>query len=65
MPIHILKCTGCEKEIEYFVQTRTHPRVLCVCGQPMERQPTAAAVHFKGSGWTPKGNKTDSSSSES
>ena len=61
MPIYVYKCPFPEcGEVEELLTTRVtrdHPIPYCAkCDVYMERVPTAGAIIFKGSGWTPKGN---------
>lgn len=51
MPIYEFRCPACGKQVEYFVQTRTFPKLKCTCQTLMEKVPSVAATHFKGTGF--------------
>lgn len=58
MPIYLYKCVNCgevEERIERLNSVTPVTCLACRSPEPMEKQPTAAALAFKGSGWTPKG----------
>ncbi|MBM3960154.1 MAG: zinc ribbon domain-containing protein [SAR202 cluster bacterium] len=60
MPIYDYKCSSCGKTFETRQSFYDDPVASCpVCGKSAERQITAVAVHFKGSGFY----KTDYGSS--
>ena len=59
MPIYVFRCPVCKHEREIISSREPTYAPRCLqerCdGYFTERVPTAGAVHFKGSGWTPKG----------
>jgi putative FmdB family regulatory protein len=58
MPIYEYKCTRCGKQQEDLRSVKDRDvTVSCPnCRAPMARMFSAPAVHFKGAGWTGKGN---------
>lgn len=61
MPIYVYRCPKCGWEIE-LIQPQPKPFGAYKCQYPagcgdkyLERAVTAAAVQFRGTGWTPKG----------
>lgn len=57
MPIYVYRCDKCNRTVETIQSTQHVAKSMtCDCGGLMERQSTAASVHFKGDGWTPRGN---------
>jgi putative FmdB family regulatory protein len=71
MPIYEYECTKCKAHVEAFQKVNDKPLTKCrKCGGKLERQISAPAIQFKGSGWyvTDYGGKTtksDKSESES
>ena len=55
MPIYDYLCSTCGHGIEVMHSVHGHGPTTCTeCGGPMKKAITAAAVHFKGSGWARK-----------
>lgn len=67
MPVYVFKCPQCEdlKEVARLLCEADEPEYCsrCIqsgdegqgdwpCGERMEKQATAAGLHFKGKGWT-------------
>src|SRR5215217_212705 len=71
MPIYEYECKKCKAHVEAFQKVNDKPLTKCrKCGGKLERQISAPAIQFKGSGWyvTDYGGKTtksDKSESES
>jgi putative FmdB family regulatory protein len=71
MPIYEYECRKCKAHIEVYQKVSDKPPAKCrKCGGKLERQISAPAIQFKGSGWyvTDYGGKTtksDKSESES
>lgn len=70
MPIYEFECKKCKAHIEVFQKVSDKPPTKCRnCGGKLERQISAAAIQFKGSGWYvtdyAKTTKSDKSESES
>src|SRR5688572_27955709 len=72
MPIYEFDCRKCKAHIEVFQKIGYEPPVKCrKCGGRLERQVSAPAIKFKGSGWyvtdyaskATKGEKSESESS--
>ena len=57
MPIYVYRCKTCgfEREILRLKPTPDSFDLSCKCGKRMKRVPAAAAIQFRGSGWTEKG----------
>jgi putative FmdB family regulatory protein len=52
MPVYIFKCDSCNAELEQSFSVYTNATVWCeACKEPMTKQFTAPAIHFKGDGW--------------
>ncbi len=52
MPLYEYKCTSCGKRFELIQKFSDPPQTACPsCGQTAERQLSAPAIQFKGSGW--------------
>ena len=52
MPIYTFKCEQCESILEQQFSVYMNATVWCeTCEQPMVKQFTAPAIHFKGTGW--------------
>ena len=72
MPIYEYECRKCKAHVEAFQKVSDKPLTRCrKCGGKLERQISAPAIQFKGSGWyvtdyarTTKGEKSESESSE-
>jgi putative FmdB family regulatory protein len=70
MPIYEYECRKCKAHVEAFQKVNDKPLTKCVkCGGKLERQISAPAIQFKGSGWyvtdyarTTKGEKPESES---
>jgi putative FmdB family regulatory protein len=70
MPIYEFECKKCKAHIEVFQKVSDKPPTKCRnCGGKLERQISAPAIQFKGSGWyvtdyakTTKSDKTESES---
>jgi len=71
MPIYEYECRKCKAHVEAFQKLSDKPLTKCrKCGGKLEKQISASAIQFKGSGWyvTDYANKTtksDKSESES
>ena len=71
MPIYEFECRKCKAHIEVFQKMSDKPPVKCrKCGGRLERQLSAPAIQFKGSGWyvtdyASKATKSEKSESES
>lgn len=71
MPIYLFRCPTCHQGLQVMQPYEAAAPICPTCWERvvrwgidqdpvsrrvrMERQPTSAAVVFKGSGWTPKG----------
>lgn len=70
MPIYEYECRKCKAHLEVFQKMSDKPPVKCrKCGGKLERQVSAPAIQFKGSGWyvtdyASKATKSDKSESE-
>ena len=70
MPIYEFECRKCKAHLEVFQKISDKPPVKCrKCGGRLERQVSAPAIQFKGSGWyvtdyASKATKSDKSESE-
>ena len=72
MPIYEYECRKCKAHVEAFQKLSDKPLTKCrKCGGKLERQISAPAIQFKGSGWyvtdygkTTKGEKSESESTE-
>jgi len=71
MPIYEYECRKCGSHVEAFQKVNDKPLTKCAkCGGKLEKQISAAAIQFKGSGWyvtdyaakTTKGDKSESES---
>lgn len=63
MPIYDYACSTCGHVIEVMHSVHGHGPTKCAeCGGPMKKAITAAAVHYKGSGWARK-DRSDASRS--
>src|SRR5215212_1031899 len=71
MPIYEYECRKCKAHVEAFQKLSDKPLTKCgKCGGKLERQISAPAIQFKGSGWyvtdyagkTTKGDKSESES---
>lgn len=71
MPIYEYQCRKCKAHVEAFQKINDKPLTKCVkCGGKLERQISAPAIQFKGSGWyvtdyagkTTNGDKSESES---
>ena len=70
MPIYEYECRKCKAHIEVFQKINDKPLTKCRnCGGKLEKQLSAPAIQFKGSGWyvtdyakTTKSDKTESDS---
>ena len=52
MPIYEFECRKCKKRLEVFQKMNDKPPVKCrQCGGRLEKQVSASAIQFKGSGW--------------
>ena len=71
MPIYEYECRKCKAHVEAIQKVGDKPLTKCgKCGGKLERQISAPAIQFKGSGWyvtdyAGKTTKTDKSESES
>jgi putative FmdB family regulatory protein len=70
MPIYEYECRKCKAHIEVYQKVSDKPPAKCRnCGGKLERQISAPAIQFKGSGWYvtdyAKTTKSDKSESES
>ena len=64
MPIYEYECKKCKAHVEAFQKVNDKPLTKCrKCGGKLERQISAPAIQFKGSGWyvTDYANKTTKS----
>ena len=64
MPIYEYECKKCKAHVEAYQKVNDKPLTKCrKCGGKLERQISAAAIQFKGSGWyvTDYGGKTTKS----
>ena len=64
MPIYEYECRKCKAHVEAFQKVNDKPLTKCrKCGGKLERQISAPAIQFKGSGWyvTDYANKTTKS----
>ena len=57
MPFYEYACGACKKQFEVLQKMSDAPKQKCPkCGQKkLKRLISAAALHFKGTGWTTKG----------
>ena len=52
MPIYDYECLKCKSHTEVFQKMSDKPPVKCrKCGGRLEKQVSASAIQFKGSGW--------------
>ena len=52
MPIYEYECAKCHSRIEVFQKMTDKPPAKCKkCGGKMEKQMSAPAIQFKGTGW--------------
>ncbi len=52
MPIYEFECQKCKARLEVFQKMNDKPPVKCQkCGGRLEKQVSASAIQFKGSGW--------------
>jgi putative FmdB family regulatory protein len=52
MPIYEYECQKCKSHTELFQKMSDKPPVKCrKCGGRLEKQVSASAIQFKGSGW--------------
>ena len=52
MPIYEFECRKCKDRLEVFQKMSDKPPVKCrKCGGRLEKQVSASAIQFKGSGW--------------
>ncbi len=52
MPIYEFECQKCKAHTEIFQKMRDKPPIKCdQCGGRLEKQVSASAIQFKGSGW--------------
>ncbi|HVQ39537.1 MAG TPA: zinc ribbon domain-containing protein [Pyrinomonadaceae bacterium] len=52
MPIYEFECKKCKDRLEVFQKMNDKPPVKCrKCGGRLEKQVSASAIQFKGSGW--------------
>jgi putative FmdB family regulatory protein len=52
MPIYEYECRKCKAHVEAFQKVNDKPLTKCrKCGGKLERQISAPAIQFKGSGW--------------
>ncbi|MFN2491812.1 MAG: FmdB family zinc ribbon protein [Pyrinomonadaceae bacterium] len=52
MPIYEFECQKCKAHLEVFQKMNDKPPVKCKrCGGRLEKQISASAIQFKGSGW--------------
>ena len=71
MPIYEYECKKCKAHVEAFQKLNDKPLTRCrKCGGKLERQISAPAIQFKGSGWyvtdyAGKTTKSEKSESES
>jgi putative FmdB family regulatory protein len=71
MPIYEYECRKCKAHTEAFQKVSDKPLTKCrKCGGKLEKQISASAIQFKGSGWyvtdyAGKTTKNDKSESES
>ena len=71
MPIYEYECRKCKAHVEAFQKVNDKPLTKCrKCGGKLERQISAPAIQFKGTGWyvtdyAGKTTKSDKSESES
>ena len=71
MPIYEYECRKCKAHVEAFQKVNDKPLTRCrKCGGKLERQISAPAIQFKGSGWyvtdyAGKTTKSEKSESES
>ena len=71
MPIYEYECRKCKAHVEAFQKVNDKPLTKCrKCGGKLERQISAPAIQFKGSGWyvtdyAGKTTKSEKSESES
>jgi putative FmdB family regulatory protein len=71
MPIYEYECRKCKAHVEAFQKLSDKPLTKCVkCGGKLDKQISASAIQFKGSGWyvtdyagkTTQGDKSESES---
>lgn len=52
MPIYEFECKKCKAHLEVFQKINDKPPVKCrKCGGRLEKQVSASAIQFKGTGW--------------
>jgi putative FmdB family regulatory protein len=52
MPIYEYECAKCKSRVEVFQKMNDKPPTKCKkCGGRLEKQMSAPAIQFKGSGW--------------
>jgi putative FmdB family regulatory protein len=52
MPIYEFECRKCKDRLEVFQKMNDKPPAKCrKCGGKLEKQVSASAIQFKGSGW--------------
>jgi putative FmdB family regulatory protein len=52
MPIYEYECAKCKSRVEVFQKMTDKPPTKCKkCGGRLEKQVSASAIQFKGSGW--------------
>ena len=52
MPIYEFECRKCKAHLEVFQKINDKPPVKCrKCGGRLEKQVSASAIQFKGTGW--------------
>jgi putative FmdB family regulatory protein len=52
MPIYEYECVKCKSRVEVFQKMSDKPPAKCKkCGGRLEKQLSASAIQFKGSGW--------------
>jgi putative FmdB family regulatory protein len=52
MPIYEFECRKCKAHLEVFQKINDKPPVRCrKCGGRLEKQVSASAIQFKGTGW--------------
>jgi len=52
MPIYEYECVKCKSRVEVFQKMSDKPPTKCKkCGGRLEKQLSASAIQFKGSGW--------------
>ncbi len=51
MPLYEYECAACGKRFELLQKFSDPSTATCACGGAAQRQLSAAAIQFKGSGW--------------